>query len=54
MGISVEEVMNRTGHRSERIVLFYYDKLFQKRDITAEILHGEELDEEFSCPDQEG
>ena len=54
MRISVEEVMNRTGHRSERIVLFYYDKSSQKRDITAEILHGEESDEEFSCPDQEG
>jgi integrase len=46
-GISIEEVMQRTGHRSMQLVLKYYDRSSIKNDIMANILDDLESDEEF-------
>ena len=41
MGVPLEVVMARTGHRSSQLVLFYYDKSNVSHDITSDLLGNE-------------
>jgi hypothetical protein len=46
LGIPLEVVMDRTGHRSGALVLKYYDKSSSSYDIMASILKDTESDDE--------
>lgn len=46
-GVSLEEVMERTGHRSKQLVMKYYDRSNFSVDIMANIIDDYESDEEF-------
>lgn len=48
-GVSLEEVMRRTGQRSLNVVMIYYNKANVKTDLTARIImqQNESSDEEF-------
>ena len=48
-GISLDKVMERTGHRSKQLVLKYYDRSSVSVDIMANIIDDCESDEEFEC-----
>jgi len=51
MGVPYKVVMDRTGHRSENLVQFYYDFSKNEYDITAELLQGVSSDEELAEDD---
>jgi hypothetical protein len=46
LGVPMEVVMSRTGHRSIQLVLFYYDKSSVSNDITADLLGDESSSDE--------